>query len=169
MMEIGYYPGCALHGTSNDYEASVRACLAALEVRLREVDDWICCGATAAHSFNHELSLALPARNLALAQRSGLEVILDRAPVDTDPHAAVVQAALRAARAVQGAEPAVHGLTYFTEGSVIGPATGLPMVILGPGEPGQAHQTDEHVSVQRLLECVDVYERLALEYYAGSA
>jgi succinyl-diaminopimelate desuccinylase len=101
-----------------------------------------------------------------LAPRSGLEVILDRAPVDTDPHAAVVQAALRAARAGQGTEPAVHGLTYFTDGSVIGPATGLPMVILGPGEPGQAHQTDEHVSVQRVLECVDVYEGLAIEYYS---
>ena len=29
--------------------ASVRACLTALGVRLRELDDWICCGATAAH------------------------------------------------------------------------------------------------------------------------
>ena len=33
-MEIGYYPGCALHGSSNDYEQSVRACLAALGVGL---------------------------------------------------------------------------------------------------------------------------------------
>lgn len=81
MMEIGYYPGCALHGSSNDYEASVRACLAALKVRLRELDDWICCGATAAHSLNHELSLALPARNLALAQRSGLADLLAPCPM----------------------------------------------------------------------------------------
>ena len=25
--EFGYYPGCALHGSSNDYEQSVSACL----------------------------------------------------------------------------------------------------------------------------------------------
>ncbi len=81
MMEIGYYPGCALHGTSNDYEASVRTCLAALKVRLRELDDWICCGATAAHSLNHELSVALPARNLALAERSGIADLLAPCPM----------------------------------------------------------------------------------------
>jgi heterodisulfide reductase subunit B2 len=80
-MEIGYYPGCALHGSSNDYEASVRACLGALGVGLREIDDWICCGATAAHSINHKLSVALPARNLALAGRDGLGEVLAPCPM----------------------------------------------------------------------------------------
>ena len=80
-MEIGYYPGCALHGSSNDYETSVRACMKALGVELRELDDWICCGATAAHSLNHKLSVALPARNLALAQRDGFEELLAPCPM----------------------------------------------------------------------------------------
>ena len=80
-MDIGYYPGCALHGSSNDYGSSVRACLAALGVGLRELDDWICCGATAAHSLNHMLALALPARNLAIAQRDGLGELLAPCPM----------------------------------------------------------------------------------------
>ncbi len=80
-MELGYYPGCALHGTSNDYEDSVRACLETLGVGLKEVSDWICCGATAAHSINHKLSIALPARNLALAERDGFEEILAPCPM----------------------------------------------------------------------------------------
>lgn len=80
-MEIGYYPGCALHGSSNDYEASVRACLAALDVGLKELEDWICCGATAAHSINHDLSVALPARNLALAERAGHTELLAPCPM----------------------------------------------------------------------------------------
>jgi heterodisulfide reductase subunit B len=80
-MEIGYYPGCALHGSSNDYEASVRACLAALGVALRELDDWICCGATAAHSLNKKLAVALPARNLAIAQRDGVAELLAPCPM----------------------------------------------------------------------------------------
>ena len=80
-MEIGYYPGCALHGSSNDYEASLRACLGALGVGLKELDDWICCGATAAHSMNHDLSVALPARNLALAERAGYEELLAPCPM----------------------------------------------------------------------------------------
>jgi heterodisulfide reductase subunit B len=80
-MDIGYYPGCALHGTSNDYEQSARACLEALGVGLKEVNDWICCGATAAHSINHRLSVALPARNLALAERDGFGEVLAPCPM----------------------------------------------------------------------------------------
>jgi heterodisulfide reductase subunit B2 len=78
---IGYYPGCALHGSSNDYEQSLRACLHALDVQLQELDDWICCGATAAHSLNHKLALALPARNLALAEREGLQQLFAPCPL----------------------------------------------------------------------------------------
>ena len=81
IVEFGYYPGCALHGSSNDYEMSVRACLGALGVGLRELDDWICCGATAAHSLNHKLAVALPARNLALAQRDGVTELLAPCPM----------------------------------------------------------------------------------------
>jgi heterodisulfide reductase subunit B len=81
IVDIGYYPGCALHGSSNDYGASVRACLKALGVELRELDDWICCGATAAHSLNHLLALALPARNLAIAERDGYGNLLAPCPM----------------------------------------------------------------------------------------
>jgi heterodisulfide reductase subunit B len=80
-MNIGYYPGCALHGSSNDYEQSLRACLGALDVQLDEMKDWICCGATAAHSLNHKLSLALPARNLAVAERDGIKQLFAPCPL----------------------------------------------------------------------------------------
>jgi heterodisulfide reductase subunit B len=80
-MNLGYYPGCALHGSSNDYEQSVRACLGALDVTLAEIDDWICCGATSAHSLNHKLAIALPARNLALAHRQGHAEMLAPCPM----------------------------------------------------------------------------------------
>jgi len=80
-MQIGYYPGCALHGSSNDYEMSVRATLTALGVQLKELDDWICCGATAAHSINKKLSMALPARNLAIAERDGYSEMLAPCPM----------------------------------------------------------------------------------------
>ena len=81
MMKLGYYPGCALHGSSGDYEMSVWACLKALGVGLQELDDWICCGATAAHSLNHKLAVALPARNLAIAERDALPEMLAPCPM----------------------------------------------------------------------------------------
>lgn len=80
-MNIGYYPGCALHGSSADYETSVRACLKALDVALDELEDWICCGATAAHCINHKLSVALPARNLGIAERMNLKQVFAPCPM----------------------------------------------------------------------------------------
>ena len=68
-MKYLYYPGCSLEGTAKEYDAATRAIMAALEVELAELEDWTCCGATAADSVSHLLSLCLPARNLALAQR----------------------------------------------------------------------------------------------------
>ncbi|HOV73122.1 MAG TPA: CoB--CoM heterodisulfide reductase iron-sulfur subunit B family protein [Candidatus Hydrogenedentes bacterium] len=81
MAQVGYYPGCALHGSSNDYEKSIRACLNVLDVQLKELDDWICCGATAAHSLNHTLAVALPARNLGIAERDGFDEVFAPCPM----------------------------------------------------------------------------------------
>jgi heterodisulfide reductase subunit B2 len=80
-MKLAYYPGCALHGSSNDYEQSLRACLAKLGINPQEIKEWICCGATAAHALNHKLSIALPARNLALAEQQGFEEMLAPCPM----------------------------------------------------------------------------------------
>ena len=75
-MKISYYPGCSLEGTAIDYAASIGGVSRLLELELAELHDWNCCGATAAHSLNHELSLALPARNLALAEQAGRDVVV---------------------------------------------------------------------------------------------
>ncbi len=80
-MDFGYYPGCALHGSSYDYEKSVRACMNKLDVGLKELDDWICCGASAAHTINKKLAIALPARNLAIAERDGLNDVFAPCPL----------------------------------------------------------------------------------------
>ena len=45
-------------------------------IDLAEIQDWNCCGATAAHSMNKELSLSLPIRVLALAEKQGFEEIV---------------------------------------------------------------------------------------------
>jgi heterodisulfide reductase subunit B len=75
-MEIGFYPGCSLNGTSSEYAQSTLALAKAFGVTPVEVSDWNCCGATAAHNLNHELAAALPARVLALAQQQGFSEIL---------------------------------------------------------------------------------------------
>jgi heterodisulfide reductase subunit B2 len=71
-MKIGLYPGCSLNGSARDYNESVYALAKAFDIELEQVPDWNCCGATAAHNMNKELSLALPARILASAEKHGL-------------------------------------------------------------------------------------------------
>ena len=74
-MKVSYYPGCSLEGTAVDYAASIGGVASRLDVELVELDDWNCCGASSAHSLNHQLSLALPSRNLAIAQQAGRDVV----------------------------------------------------------------------------------------------
>jgi heterodisulfide reductase subunit B2 len=75
-LKVSYYPGCSLHGTAKEYDQSVKAVSRALGIELKEVDDWSCCGATSAHSTNFKLSIALPARNLAAAEKNGMDVMV---------------------------------------------------------------------------------------------
>src|SRR5512141_2649268 len=75
MHTYSYFPGCSLHGTAKEYDHSLRLVAGKLGVELQEIEDWSCCGATAAHSTDELLSLALPARNLRLAARAGRPVL----------------------------------------------------------------------------------------------
>ncbi len=74
-MKFFYYPGCSLEATAKEYDYSARMICRQLGIELVENDQWCCCGATSAHSLDHLLSLALPARNIALAQEAGLSIV----------------------------------------------------------------------------------------------
>jgi heterodisulfide reductase subunit B len=74
-MPYAYYPGCSLHSTGLEYSLSIEAVFRYLGLELVEVPDWNCCGASSAHSLNPDLALALPARNLALAQEMGKDLV----------------------------------------------------------------------------------------------
>ena len=70
-MEMAYYPGCSLHSSSALYDVQCREVFGKLGIDLKEIDDWNCCGATSAAKTNEYLSIALPARNLGIADASG--------------------------------------------------------------------------------------------------
>ena len=68
-MNYLYYPGCSLTGTAREYDLATRALMLALGVSLTELEDWTCCGASAAEACSELLALALPAINLAIAEK----------------------------------------------------------------------------------------------------
>ena len=72
-MELAYYPGCSLHQSSQFYDHQTRLVFSSLGIQLKEIDDWSCCGATSAGKFDDFLAVALPARNLGIAENSGFQ------------------------------------------------------------------------------------------------
>ena len=75
-MKVSYYPGCSLDGTAREYGESTEAVAHALGVELEELADWNCCGASSAHATSDRLAISLPARNLAIADRAGMDVVV---------------------------------------------------------------------------------------------
>ncbi len=74
-MKYAYYPGCTATSTSIEYDESVRETSQYLGIDLEEIPNWTCCGASSGHVINQELALALPSRNLALANRMSLGIV----------------------------------------------------------------------------------------------
>ena len=70
-MEYLYYPGCSLESSAKAYDESLRAVFRGLGIQLTNLDDWNCCGATMYMNVDEATSLAISARNLALAERNG--------------------------------------------------------------------------------------------------
>jgi heterodisulfide reductase subunit B len=103
-MKVTYYPGCSLEHSARDYEESIEAVTGLLDVQLEEIQDWNCCGATAAHSINDHMALALPARNLAIAEKQGQDVVV--------PCALCFNRLKVAEKALLGPDAASLGLDY---------------------------------------------------------
>lgn len=73
-MKLGFFPGCSAEGTALEYGQSVRVCADLLDIDLIELEDWNCCGASSGHTTDADLALALPARNIAIAEKMALPI-----------------------------------------------------------------------------------------------
>lgn len=70
-MKYLFYPGCSAQGSALEYKMSTLAVLETLGADVEELEDWTCCGASAAPVKSDLLGMVLPARNLALAEQAG--------------------------------------------------------------------------------------------------
>ncbi len=75
-MKVAYFPGCSLHSTARDYDMSFQLVCRKLGIELQEIPHWVCCGASPAHVTSHLLSIALPCKNLILAEGMGLDTVV---------------------------------------------------------------------------------------------
>lgn len=76
-MRYAYYPGCSLTESAREFDVSTRLVMERLGCELTEIPDWTCCGASAAEPVSRLMNYALPARNLAVAEREmdGMDVL----------------------------------------------------------------------------------------------
>ena len=75
-MKASYFPGCSSsEGGAKAYGSSSQAVSKVLDTELVELEDWNCCGSTPYSSFDELTSLALSARNLALAEKNGKDLV----------------------------------------------------------------------------------------------
>ena len=71
-----YFPGCSSSGGgAKAYGWSAQAVSKVLDTELIELDDWNCCGSTPYSSVDELSSLCLSARNLALAEKRGFDLV----------------------------------------------------------------------------------------------
>ena len=100
-----------------------------------------------------------------LGDEVAVETLVDLTPVSTRPDAPfarLVDAVCGVPAAGGGDRP--RSLSYVTDGTHLQRLYGgAPTIILGPGEPGQAHRTDEFCLTDKLREAVSLYETIILK------
>jgi len=70
-----YFPGCSAEATAIGLGLSVQAIAKPLGIELIELEDWTCCGSTPYGSLDELESVVVAARNLALAEKTGLDLV----------------------------------------------------------------------------------------------
>ena len=70
-----YYPGCSAEATAVGLGLSVEAIAKPLDMELIELEGWTCCGSTPYGSLDELESIVVAARNLALAEKTGLDLV----------------------------------------------------------------------------------------------
>jgi len=75
MKYYAYYPGCSSDATAAGLGASAQAIAKPLDMELIELEDWNCCGSTPYGSLDELESIAVVTRNLALAEKTGLDLV----------------------------------------------------------------------------------------------
>ena len=94
-----------------------------------------------------------------------LETLLDVGSVFTEPENGWVQEVYGIMASFSEERPISRAATYFTDAAALNSAyEHPPTIILGPGEPGMAHQTDEYCYLSSIEKAVQVYEQIVKQY-----
>ncbi len=89
--------------------------------------------------------------------RATVKVVNDHASVETSPSDPIVQKFSALVTEMTGQKGGLKGANFFSDAVGFLPVLKLPLILFGPGEPGQAHQPNEHVEVARLVDAARIF------------
>ena len=75
-MEVSYYPGCTLKTNGKNFEVTTLKLLEKLDVDVKELEEWYCCGVTFSQSEENLIQKVAPIRTLVKAKEAGRKKLL---------------------------------------------------------------------------------------------
>lgn len=100
-----------------------------------------------------------------LGRETRLETLVNLKPVSNDENHPFVRLVYEVCKVSNGDPGFPKTLPYMTDGSVLqGVYNGVPTIILGPGQPEIAHQTDEFCYIDKLEQSVNIYKDIILKW-----
>ena len=100
-----------------------------------------------------------------LGDEAELDVFQDMPAVWTEPEHAWMQRVYEICAKTLNEKPEPRTVSYNSDaGNFLKTWRGAPTVILGPGEPSMAHQTDEYCRMSRIRESVAIYEDIIRDW-----
>ncbi len=95
----------------------------------------------------------------------GLQTLLNLESVFTEPEDPWIRSVFARCQPLFDSPLKPKTISYFTDAAALrGPLGMPPTVILGPGEPGMAHQTDEFCYVARIGEAEKLFRHIMLDW-----
>ena len=68
-MKFSFFPGCSLKASGHENTLSLLKFCNSVNIELKELEDWNCCGSSSAHSVDHNVAKHLPMRNISLVPK----------------------------------------------------------------------------------------------------
>ncbi|MCK5541792.1 MAG: hypothetical protein KAI40_03800 [Desulfobacterales bacterium] len=68
-LKYSFFPGCSLKASGHENTMSLMKFCDRVNIELKELEDWNCCGSSSAHSINHSIAENLPMRNISLVPK----------------------------------------------------------------------------------------------------
>ncbi len=100
-----------------------------------------------------------------LGEEVHVERVRGAAGVASDPDDPWVTDVFEIMAPILGERPAPRGVTYFTDASALTPVFGNPpTIILGPGDPSQAHKADEYCLISNIETAAEIYFKIAKKW-----